>query len=63
MDLHTGQVSFIDIQASFPGPGSQNGYDNSGRRGEIRWATGDYPQERANIDRCRYIWQNVQVVF
>jgi len=38
MDLHTG-------------PGSQNGYDNSGRRGEIRWATGDYPQERANIDR------------
>jgi len=42
MDLHTG-------------PGSQNGYDNSGRRGEIRWATGDYPQERANIDRTLVI--------
>ena len=36
----------------FTGPGSQNGYDNSGRRGEIRWASGDYPLERANIDRC-----------
>ena len=38
LDLHTG-------------PGSQNGYDNSGRRGEIRWVEGAYPLERANVER------------
>jgi len=33
------------------GPGSQNGYDNSGRRGEIHWVDFDYPEKRNNIDR------------
>jgi len=38
MDLHTG-------------PGSQNGYDNSGRRGPIHWVDDSYPGDRHNIDR------------
>ena len=54
MDLHTGPPQHLQITSTtkFTGPGSQNGYDNSGRRGEIRWVSGDYPLERANIDRC-----------
>jgi len=38
LDLHTG-------------PGSQNGYDNSGRRGEAHWVDGSYPGNRHNLDR------------
>jgi len=38
LDLHTG-------------PGSQNGYDNSGRRGESHWVDGSYPGNRYNLDR------------
>jgi len=38
LDLHTG-------------PGSQNGYDNSGRRGEIHWVDESYPEDRHNVDR------------
>jgi len=38
LDLHTG-------------PGSQNGYDNSGRRGPVRWVDGSYPGNRYNLDR------------
>lgn len=42
LDLHTG-------------PGSQNGYDNSGKRGDIHWVDFDYPGKRDNIDRTLQI--------
>jgi len=38
----------IDLHS---GPGSQNGYDNSGRRGEAHWVDDSYPENRYNIDR------------
>lgn len=38
IDLHTG-------------PGSQNGFDNSGRRGDINWVNDDYPTDNANVAR------------
>jgi glucan 1,3-beta-glucosidase len=34
IDLHTG-------------PGSQNGYDNSGRAGETHWVDDTYPENRS----------------
>merc|ERR1711915_154368 len=38
----------IDLHA---GPGSQNGFDNSGRRGDIGWVTEEYPEENHNVVR------------
>jgi len=43
-----GLVASLDLHS---GPGSQNGYDNSGKRGEIHWVDETYPENRANIDR------------
>lgn len=36
----------LDLHA---GPGSQNGFDNSGQRGEIGWVTEDYPTQHDNV--------------
>jgi len=44
----------VGLKVSFDlhtGPGSQNGYDNSGRRGESHWVDGSYPGNKANLDR------------
>jgi len=44
----------LGLQASIDlhsGPGSQNGYDNSGRRGDVHWVDDSYPGNRYNIDR------------
>eukprot|EP00091_Calanus_sinicus_P018545 TRINITY_DN4273_c0_g1_i3.p1 TRINITY_DN4273_c0_g1~~TRINITY_DN4273_c0_g1_i3.p1 ORF type:complete len:455 (-),score=140.35 TRINITY_DN4273_c0_g1_i3:20-1384(-) len=44
----------LGLQASMDmhsGPGSQNGYDNSGKRGEVHWVDDTYPENRYNIDR------------
>ena len=38
----------IDLHA---GPGSQNGFDNSGRRGDIGWVTEEYPEDNHNVVR------------
>ena len=38
----------IDLHA---GPGSQNGFDNSGRRGDITWVTEEYPEDNHNVVR------------
>jgi len=43
-----GLQALIDLHA---GPGSQNGYDNSGKRGEAHWVDSTYPENRANLDR------------
>ena len=43
-----GLQALIDLHA---GPGSQNGYDNSGRRGDPHWVDDTYPENRANLDR------------
>ena len=43
-----GLKALIDLHA---GPGSQNGYDNSGRRGEAHWVDDTYPANRHNLDR------------
>ena len=43
-----GLKALIDLHS---GPGSQNGYDNSGRRGEAHWVDDTYPENRANLDR------------
>ena len=39
-----GLKALIDLHA---GPGSQNGYDNSGRRGEAHWVDETYPENRS----------------
>ncbi|XP_023326029.1 probable glucan 1,3-beta-glucosidase A isoform X1 [Eurytemora carolleeae] len=49
-----GWMEEYGLKASFDlhtGPESQNGYDNSGRRGEIHWVDGSYPGNRMNLDR------------
>merc|ERR1712168_40314 len=43
-----GMKAEIDLHA---GPGSQNGFDNSGRRGDIHWVSDDYPQNNTNVVR------------
>merc|ERR1719402_690660 len=43
-----GLQASIDLHA---GPGSQNGFDNSGRRGDVHWVSEDYPQDNANVAR------------
>ena len=43
-----GLQALIDLHA---GPGSQNGYDNSGRRGEAHWVDDTYPTNRDNLAR------------
>jgi len=43
-----GMAASMDLHS---GPGSQNGYDNSGRRGEIHWVDQSYPENRDNVDR------------
>jgi len=43
-----GMKGLIDLHA---GPGSQNGFDNSGRRGDINWVNDDYPEDNANVAR------------
>lgn len=52
----------LGLQASIDlhsGPGSQNGYDNSGRRGEIHWVDDTYPDNRHNIDRTLQILEKI----
>jgi len=48
LDLHTG-------------PESQNGYDNSGRRGDIHWVDGSYPGNRGSLDRTVSILEKISV--
>merc|ERR1712168_449170 len=43
-----GMKAEIDLHA---GPGSQNGFDNSGRRGDITWVTEEYPEDNHNVVR------------
>jgi len=43
-----GLKASIDLHS---GPGSQNGYDNSGKRGDVHWVDESYPENRYNIDR------------
>jgi len=43
-----GLQALIDLHA---GPGSQNGYDNSGKRGDAHWVDDTYPENRANLER------------
>ena len=62
-----GLKALLDLHA---GPGSQNGFDNSGRRGDIgweglipvyrsvllpRWVTENYPSEHRNVARTVHI--------
>ncbi|TRY71084.1 hypothetical protein TCAL_17391 [Tigriopus californicus] len=41
------------------GPGSQNGFDNSGQRGEINWFN---PDDHSNIDRTLVILEKISVM-
>ena len=43
-----GLQALIDLHS---GPGSQNGYDNSGKRGDAHWVDDTYPENRANLER------------
>ena len=40
-------------------PGSQNGFDNSGRRGDVHWVSEDYPQDNANVARTIIIQDKI----
>ena len=51
-----GLQALIDLHA---GPGSQNGYDNSGKRGEVHWVDETYPTNRFNIDRTLKINEKI----
>ena len=51
-----GLQALIDLHA---GPGSQNGYDNSGRRGEVHWVDETYPENRANLERTLRINEKI----
>jgi len=51
-----GLQALIDLHS---GPGSQNGYDNSGRRGEAHWVDDTYPENRYNLDRTLRINGNI----
>ena len=52
-----GLKAVIDLHA---GPGSQNGYDNSGRRGQAHWVDASYLLgNRQNLDRTVAINNNV----
>lgn len=50
IDLHTG-------------PGSQNGFDNSGKRGEIHWVEPNYdqnnPDTKQNLERTLVILDKI----
>ena len=39
--------------------GSQNGFDNSGRRGDVHWVSEDYPQDNANVARTIIIQDKI----
>lgn len=41
------------------GPGSQNGFDNSGQRGEINWFK---PNDHSNIDRTLVILEKIAIM-
>jgi len=48
----------LDMKAEIDlhgGPGSQNGFDNSGKRGDIHWVDESYPENRENLDRTLII--------
>jgi len=49
---YLGMKAEIDLHS---GPGSQNGFDNSGRRGEVHWVDETYPENRHNVDRTLVI--------
>ena len=54
IDLHAAPGYFrsrIKIFPSFNILGSQNGFDNSGRRGDVHWVSEEYPQDNANVAR------------
>ena len=51
-----GLQALIDLHAA---PGSQNGYDNSGRRGAAHWVDFSYPGNRYNLDRTVRINENI----
>jgi len=50
----------IDLHA---GPGSQNGFDNSGRRGDINWVSEDYPTDNTNVLRTLDIQDKIAANF
>jgi len=43
-----GMKAEIDLHG---GPGSQNGFDNSGKRGDIGWVSDAYPSDNTNVAR------------
>jgi len=51
-----GMKGLIDLHAA---PGSQNGFDNSGRRGDVHWVSEDYPQDNANVARTIIIQDKI----
>ena len=55
IDLHAGpgqspRISLKNLKI-FVQSGSQNGFDNSGRRGEVHWVSEEYPEDNANVAR------------
>jgi len=43
-----GMKAEVDLHG---GPGSQNGFDNSGKRGDINWVSDAYPSDNDNVAR------------
>ena len=65
IDLHAAPGYFssrIKIFPSFIILGSQNGFDNSGRRGDVHWVSEEYPQDNANVARTIIIQVMVLVM-
>ena len=65
IDLHAAPGYFrsrIKLFTSFIILGSQNGFDNSGRRGDVHWVSEEYPQDNANVARTIIIQVMVLVM-
>ena len=61
-DREFSPMSGIKIFPSFIILGSQNGFDNSGRRGDVHWVSEEYPQDNANVARTIIIQVMVLVM-
>ena len=61
IDLHAapGNPEHNAIALQFMVAGSQNGFDNSGRRGDVHWVSEDYPQDNANVARTIIIQDKI----
>merc|ERR1712141_237153 len=46
----------IDLHGA---PGSQNGFDNSGKRGDVHWVDQTYPENRSNLIRTLEILDRI----